>query len=114
MLRGPAHPLPAHSCLLFVHASPVQISTKEPFNPIRQDVSKGKPREYVWGDMMFNYGALPQTWEDPRHATVYTGEEGEALYFWMWPTLYVNELRLGFSNTTKNPEGILCRNNRKS
>jgi inorganic pyrophosphatase len=66
---------------LFVHASPAQISTKEPFNPIRQDVSKGKPREYVWGDMMFNYGALPQTWEDPRHATVYTGEEGEALCF---------------------------------
>ncbi len=72
---------------MFVHASPVQISTKEPFNPIRQDVSKGKPREYVWGDMMFNYGALPQTWEDPRHATVYTGEEGEALCFWKWPTL---------------------------
>ncbi len=26
----------------------------------------------------------------------------------------VNELRLGFSNTTRNPEGILCHNNRQS
>ncbi len=26
----------------------------------------------------------------------------------------VNELRLGFSNTTRNPEGILSHNNRKS
>jgi hypothetical protein len=26
----------------------------------------------------------------------------------------VNELQLGFSNTTRNPEGILSHNNRKS
>ncbi len=27
--------------------------------------------------------------------------------------VHVNELRLGFSNTTRNPEGILSHNNRK-
>ncbi|XP_011474367.2 inorganic pyrophosphatase 2, mitochondrial isoform X2 [Oryzias latipes] len=47
------------------------IATKEPLNPIKQDVKKGKLRYvanvfphkgYIW-----NYGALPQTWEDPNH-----------------------------------------------
>jgi hypothetical protein len=34
----------------------------------------------------------------------------------VWGGAYVNvnELRLGFSNTTRNPEGILSHNNRKS
>ncbi|KAJ1629744.1 inorganic pyrophosphatase [Pavlovales sp. CCMP2436] len=26
----------------------------------------GKPMEYTYGDLLFNYGALPQTWNDPR------------------------------------------------
>uniref|UniRef100_A0A672GVP1 inorganic diphosphatase n=1 Tax=Salarias fasciatus TaxID=181472 RepID=A0A672GVP1_SALFA len=48
-----------------------EIATKEPLNPIKQDVKKGKLRYvanifphkgYIW-----NYGALPQTWEDPNH-----------------------------------------------
>jgi len=43
-----------------------EIATKEQFNPIKQDVKNGKPRFYKHGDMMFNYGALPQTWEDPK------------------------------------------------
>jgi hypothetical protein len=29
-------------------------------------------------------------------------------------TVHVHELRFGFSNTTRNPEGILSHNNRKS
>merc|ERR1711964_207784 len=47
-------------------------------NPIMQDkTSDGKLREYQWPTikvdplgprMMWNYGALPQTWEDPSHA----------------------------------------------
>ncbi|KAJ8281066.1 hypothetical protein GJAV_G00063110 [Gymnothorax javanicus] len=49
----------------------MEIATKEPLNPIRQDTKKGKLRYvanvfphkgYIW-----NYGALPQTWEDPKH-----------------------------------------------
>uniref|UniRef100_A0AAY4ASU4 inorganic diphosphatase n=1 Tax=Denticeps clupeoides TaxID=299321 RepID=A0AAY4ASU4_9TELE len=49
----------------------MEIATKEALNPIKQDVKKGKLRYvanvfphkgYIW-----NYGALPQTWEDPSH-----------------------------------------------
>ncbi|XP_033871800.1 inorganic pyrophosphatase-like isoform X1 [Acipenser ruthenus] len=49
----------------------MEIATKDPLNPIKQDVKKGKlryvanvfpHRGYIW-----NYGALPQTWEDPSH-----------------------------------------------
>eukprot|EP00903_Cladosiphon_okamuranus_P011445 g10782.t1 len=35
------------------------------YNPIMQDESKGKPRYYTYGVPFFNYGLLPQTWEDP-------------------------------------------------
>ncbi|XP_012879196.1 PREDICTED: inorganic pyrophosphatase 2, mitochondrial [Dipodomys ordii] len=48
----------------------MEIATKEPLNPIKQDAKHGKLRfvanifphkGYIW-----NYGALPQTWEDPN------------------------------------------------
>nr|XP_037842828.1 inorganic pyrophosphatase 2, mitochondrial-like [Chlorocebus sabaeus] len=48
----------------------MEIATKEPLNPIKQCVKDGKLRyvanifpykAYVW-----NYGTLPQTWEDPH------------------------------------------------
>lgn len=55
----------------------MEIATGEPFNPIKQDTKNGKLREYTWGDMMFNYGALPQTWEDPDHITSGTGCKGD-------------------------------------
>lgn len=55
----------------------MEIATGEPFNPIKQDTKNGKLREYTWGDMMFNYGALPQTWEDPEHVTEGTGCHGD-------------------------------------
>lgn len=55
----------------------MEIATGEPFNPIKQDVKNGQLREYTWGDMMFNYGALPQTWEDPDHITEGTGCKGD-------------------------------------
>ncbi|XP_061420807.1 inorganic pyrophosphatase [Lethenteron reissneri] len=55
----------------------MEIATKDPLNPIKQDVKKGKLRfvanvfphhGYIW-----NYGALPQTWEDPSHKDADTG-----------------------------------------
>ncbi|KAB7507271.1 Inorganic pyrophosphatase, partial [Armadillidium nasatum] len=57
------------------------IATKEPLNPIKQDVKKGKLRYvancfphhgYIW-----NYGALPQTWENPNHTDDDTGLKGD-------------------------------------
>ncbi|NXC16414.1 IPYR2 pyrophosphatase, partial [Corythaeola cristata] len=59
----------------------MEIATEEPLNPIKQDIKKGKLRYvanifphkgYIW-----NYGALPQTWEDPNHTDNITGFCGD-------------------------------------
>ena len=34
--------------------------------PIKQDMKKGKLRFYPY-NIHWNYGMLPQTWEDPEH-----------------------------------------------
>ena len=56
-----------------------EISTKEGANPILQDKDKktGNLRSYVWGDMAFNYGAFPQTWEDPDEISPHTNHAGD-------------------------------------
>jgi len=43
----------------------MEVNKEQPYNPIIQDVSKEKPRYYNYGTPFFNYGLLPQTWEDP-------------------------------------------------
>jgi len=59
----------------------MEIDTKAPLNPIVQDQKKGKLRYvansfphhgYIW-----NYGALPQTWENPHHEDQSTGCKGD-------------------------------------
>jgi len=59
----------------------MEIATKEPLNPIKQDEKKSLPRfvqnvfphkGYIW-----NYGALPQTWENPEHRDEHTGALGD-------------------------------------
>lgn len=49
----------------------LQISVSEPLNPIKQDIKNGKLRFvyncFPYHGYMWNYGALPQTWEDPNH-----------------------------------------------
>ena len=42
-----------------------EIATTEEGTPIKQDEKKGKLREFKKGDIYFNYGCLPRTWEDP-------------------------------------------------
>ncbi|XP_060248654.1 inorganic pyrophosphatase 2, mitochondrial isoform X2 [Meriones unguiculatus] len=48
----------------------MEISTKEPLNPIKQDEKNGKlrftPNIFPHKGYIWNYGALPQTWEDPH------------------------------------------------
>lgn len=48
-----------------------EVNTKEPNNPIAQDLKKGKDGKAVLRDypmnIHWNYGMLPQTWEDPGH-----------------------------------------------
>ena len=43
----------------------MEVATKEAGNPIMQDEKKGKARLYH-GPIFWNYGCLPQTWEDPN------------------------------------------------
>lgn len=59
----------------------VEIATNEWLNPLKQDMKKGKLRfvrncfphkGYIW-----NYGALPQTWEDPLHIHPDTKAKGD-------------------------------------
>ncbi|KAI8821732.1 putative IPP1-inorganic pyrophosphatase [Fimicolochytrium jonesii] len=59
----------------------LEISKDEPFNPIKQDIKKGKLRYvrncfphhgYIW-----NYGAFPQTWEDPNAVHPDTKAKGD-------------------------------------
>lgn len=50
-----------------------EMATKEAKSPIKQDVKKGKLRDYAI-PIEWNYGAMPQTWEEPDHVT--KGMEG--------------------------------------
>ena len=43
----------------------MEVSTKEENNPIAQDIKKGNLRDYH-GPIFWNYGCIPQTWEDPN------------------------------------------------
>ena len=43
----------------------MEVSTKEESNPIAQDIKNGNLRDYH-GPIFWNYGCLPQTWEDPN------------------------------------------------
>jgi 3'-phosphoadenosine 5'-phosphosulfate synthase len=43
----------------------LEVNKKVPHNPIMQDTKKGELRYYTYGASFFNYGMLPQTWEDP-------------------------------------------------
>ena len=43
----------------------MEIATGEKWNPLKQDIKNGQLRHYAYGASLVNYGALPQTWEDP-------------------------------------------------
>jgi len=54
----------------------LEISKEEPLNPIRQDTKNGKLR-YIHDAYPFNYGAFPQTWENPQEKDPDVGEVGD-------------------------------------
>jgi len=55
----------------------MEIATDEAATPIKQDVKKGALRFYKYSKSLVNYGALPQTWEDPADIVVDTGLGGD-------------------------------------
>jgi 3'-phosphoadenosine 5'-phosphosulfate synthase len=46
-------------------------------NPIMQDTKDDAPRYYSYGVPFFNYGLLPQTWEDSTYTDPVTGARGD-------------------------------------
>jgi 3'-phosphoadenosine 5'-phosphosulfate synthase len=55
----------------------MEMNKKESKNPIMQDTKDGQPRYYTYGVPFFNYGFLPQTWEDDAHVDSVTGAKGD-------------------------------------
>ncbi|KAJ1952769.1 Inorganic pyrophosphatase [Linderina pennispora] len=59
----------------------LEIDTSSPFNPITQDTKNGKLRfvanVFPYKGYIWNYGALPQTFEDPNHVDQDTGCVGD-------------------------------------
>ena len=54
-----------------------EVATTEGANPIKQDTKSGVLREFKKGDIFFNYGCFPRTWEDPNHVPEATGYPGD-------------------------------------
>ena len=49
-------------------------------NPIKQDVhDDGSVRYYQYGNPIFNYGLIPQTWEDPDNPVDGHGGDNDPL-----------------------------------
>ncbi|KAF0763923.1 inorganic pyrophosphatase [Aphis craccivora] len=59
----------------------MEINTKSCLNPIIQDTKKGKlrfvPNVFPHKGYIWNYGALPQTWENPELLDEHTGCKGD-------------------------------------
>ena len=48
------------------YTAKMEVNKKARGNAIAQDINKdGSPRYYTYGTPFFNYGLIPQTWEDP-------------------------------------------------
>ncbi|MEW5303516.1 MAG: hypothetical protein WDW36_006200 [Sanguina aurantia] len=70
---SPWHEIPLYTsdnCLNYICEIPketsakMEVATNESSTPIKQDIKKGKLRFYPY-NINWNYGMLPQTWEDP-------------------------------------------------
>jgi inorganic pyrophosphatase len=84
----PIYPDPSNKQVVnFVNEIPrgtsakMEIATDEPLNPIKQDIKKGALRFYKYGPSLINYGAVPQTFEDPStiHPELKVGGDGDPI-----------------------------------
>jgi len=59
----------------------LEIDTGAALNPIKQDIKKGKLRYvancFPYKGYIWNYGCIPQTWEDPTHKDANTQQLGD-------------------------------------
>lgn len=83
----PLYPAEDKNIVTFVNEIPrgeqakMEIVLDEEHNPIKQDVKKGHLRFYKYGPSIVNYGAIPQTWEDPGNLNpdLNVGGDGDPL-----------------------------------
>jgi len=58
----------------------MEVDKSHPGNAIRQDKNKdGSPRYYSYGTTFFNYGLIPQTWEDPEMMSMGYGADNDPI-----------------------------------
>jgi len=55
----------------------MEMSLEAEWNPILQDTKNGELRYLKWAPVLFNYGFVPQTWEDPNIQDPDTGKGGD-------------------------------------
>mmetsp|Transcript_5626 Transcript_5626/g.34906 ORF Transcript_5626/g.34906 Transcript_5626/m.34906 type:complete len:186 (+) Transcript_5626:616-1173(+) len=55
----------------------MEVATDEPSTPIKQDIKKGNLRFYPY-NINWNYGLIPQTWEDPDVTNTEVDADGVA------------------------------------
>jgi len=59
----------------------MEIATGDKMNPVKQDIKKGAVRFvnncYPYHGYIWNYGCIPQTWENPNHKDGDTGFVGD-------------------------------------
>lgn len=72
------------SPILAVHKCHACVKDEEG-TPIKQDIKKGKLRFYPY-NINWNYGLLPQTWEDPGHHNTEV-DAAVCLHIFMWYVL---------------------------
>jgi 3'-phosphoadenosine 5'-phosphosulfate synthase len=57
----------------------MEVNKDMPGNPIVQDIKDGQPRYYTFGTTFFNYGLVPQTWEDPEMMSMGYGGDNDPI-----------------------------------
>ncbi|KAL3919848.1 MAG: hypothetical protein SGARI_007100, partial [Bacillariaceae sp.] len=57
----------------------MEVNKDLPGNPITQDIKDGQPRYYTFGTTFFNYGLIPQTWEDPDMKSMGYGGDNDPI-----------------------------------
>jgi 3'-phosphoadenosine 5'-phosphosulfate synthase len=57
----------------------MEVNKDMPGNPIVQDIKDGQPRYYSFGTTFFNYGLIPQTWEDPEMKSMGYGGDNDPI-----------------------------------
>ena len=55
----------------------LEIAPSTPYTPLVQDTNADGSKRFYGLDSIVNYGALPQTWEDPAHVDSRTGVGGD-------------------------------------